>query len=178
MRFLSPCSLLLLWALVLLGPPALAGQCRTQLRPLLLSSAPPPDRLAAVRSLCEAEAGQGDADALYQLSFFHLGLGGSFDASAAIPLIRQAADQGVSEAQYWLAWQSEAGPELPHDAAVALDWYQKAASSRHRLALQRLAVAYEQGELGLTPDPVQALALRAQIRQCEEEEARGKGAPD
>lgn len=155
--------------MLLAALPAWAGQCRTDLRPLLLSTTPSPEALAAVRSLCEAESRGGDPDATYQLSFFYLGLGGNFDAAEAIPLIRQAAEQGVSEAQYWLAWQSEEGPELPHDPAVALGWYQKAAGQRHRLALQRLAVAYERGELGLAPDVTRALALRAQIRKCEEE---------
>jgi TPR repeat protein len=157
--------------------PAFAGECRARLRPLLLSATPPAEELAGIRSLCEAESRGGDPDATYQLSFFYLGLGGHFDAAAAIPLIRQAAEAGVSEAQYWLAWQSEAGPELPHDPAVALAWYEKAAGQRHRLALQRLAVAYERGELGLAPDATRALALRAQIRKCEEEEGKGAVVP-
>lgn len=165
--------LVLLSLMLLTTPPVLAGQCRTELRPLLLSSAPPAEALAAVRTLCDAEARSGDADATYQLSFFYLGLGGVFDVARAVPLIRTAAEQGVSEAQYWLAWQSEAGPELAHDQASALAWYQKAADQRHRLALQRLAVAYERGELGLAPDAARALALRAQIRKCEEETAGG-----
>lgn len=152
--------------------PAFAGECRAKLRPLLLSATPPAAELAEVRSLCEAESRAGDPDATYQLSFFYLGLGGHFDAPVAIPLIRQAAEEGVSEAQYWLAWQSEAGPELAHDPVVALAWYRKAAGQRHRLALQRLAIAYERGELGLEPDVTEALALRAQIRKCEEEAAR------
>ena len=78
----------------------------------------------------------------------------------------------MSEAQYWLAWQSESGPELPHDQAVALQWYQRAAEGRHRLALERLATAWEQGELGLPVDEKQALRLRAEIRKCVEENAR------
>ena len=89
-----------------------------------------------------------------------------------LPLIRSAADQGVTEAQYWLAWQSESGPELPHDPAIALGWYEKAAAGRHRLALQRLATAWERGELGLPVDARKAMEYRAQIRRCEEENAR------
>lgn len=154
--------------------PAWAGICRSELRPLLLQAEPDAAALAAVRSICETEANAGDADATYQLALFHLGLGGEWSPAEAIPLIRSAAERDVSEAQYWLAWQSENGPELPHDQAVALGWYQRAAAGRHRLALERLATAWEHGELGLPADAKQALKLRAQIRKCEAENAAGR----
>ena len=154
--------------------PAWAGICRSELHPLLLQAEPEAAALAAVRSICETEANAGDADATYQLALFHLGLGGEWSPAEAIPLIRSAAERDVSEAQYWLAWQSESGPELPHDQAVALAWYQRAAAGRHRLALERLATAWERGELGLPADAKQALRLRAQIRKCEEENAAGQ----
>lgn len=146
-----------------------AGVCRSELRPLLLQAQPDAAALAAVRSVCETEANAGDADASYQLALFHLGLGGNWSPVEALPLIRSAAERDVAEAQYWLAWQSESGPELPHDEAVALDWYQRAAAGRHRLALERLAVAWEQGQLGLPVDARKALQMRAQIRKCEDE---------
>ena len=148
-----------------------AGDCRAQVRPLLMQADPAADALAQVQALCTAEAEAGDAEATYQLSFFSLGLGGNWQPATAIPLIRTAADAGVTEAQYWLAWQSEAGPELPHDPGVALGWYRKAADGNHRLALQRLAEAFERGELGLPVDHRKSLELRAQIRRCEEESA-------
>ncbi len=165
---------LLLGVLVLLGwqMPAHAGVCRSEMRPLLLQARPEPAAIAAVRASCVAEAEAGDADATYQLALFHLGLGGEWNPAAAIPLIRSAAERDISEAQYWLAWQSESGPELPHDQAVALGWYQRAAAGRHRLALERLVVASEQGQLGLPVDEKKALALRAQIRKCEDENRR------
>ncbi len=152
--------------------PAWAGICRSELRPLLLQAEPDATALASVRTVCEAEANAGDADATYQLALFHLGLGGEWSPAEAIPLIRSAAERDIPEAQYWLAWQSESGPELPHDQAVALDWYERAAAGRHRLALQRLAEAWERGELGLPVDEKQALKLRAQIRKCEDENRR------
>ncbi len=155
------------------GPlPATAGACRAELHPLLLQAEPAAADVARVRALCSAEAGAGDADATYQLALFSLGLAGNWQPGEAIPLIRSAADQGVTEAQYWLAWQSESGPALPHDPAVALSWYEKAAAGRHRLALQRLAEASERGELGLPVDQRKALEYRAQIRRCDEENAR------
>lgn len=167
------------WPLILVclasGPGlATAGDCRAQLHPLLLQAEPAAADLARVRTLCAAEANAGDADATYQLALFSLGLGGNWQPGEAIPLIRTAADQGVTEAQYWLAWQSESGPALPHDPAIALSWYEKAAGGRHRLALQRLAEASERGELGLPVDAAKALEYRAQIRRCDEENARTK----
>jgi TPR repeat protein len=171
-RVLQPALLLGLLALLGARLPAHAGVCRSQLRPLLLQAQPEPAAIAAVRNSCAAEAEAGDADATYQLALFHLGLGGEWNPGEAIPLIRSAAERDVSEAQYWLAWQSEGGPELPHDQAIALGWYQRAAAGRHRLALERLATARERGELGLKPDATEALKLRAQIRKCDEENAR------
>lgn len=146
-----------------------AGECRDLLRPLLLQASPPADVVAAVREICKRESRDGDPDATYQLALFSLGLAGVWQPAEAIPLIRTAAGQGVPEAQYWLAWQAESGPELPDDPEVALYWYEQAALGRHRLALERLAVAYEQGELGVTADTRKALALRAEIRRCDEE---------
>ena len=165
-------STLLLLALSSGAVPASAGDCRSHLRPLLLAAEPAPEALEQVRSVCQAEADAGDAEATYELSFFVLGLGGTWRPEQAIPLIRSAADRGVTEAQYWLAWQSEAGPQLPHDPAIALGWYEKAAAGRHRLALQRLADALEKGELGLPVDKRKALEYRAQIRRCEDENSR------
>lgn len=165
-------ALVSMLALFCCQAPAWAGMCRSELHPFLLQAQPDALALAAVRARCEAEAGAGDADASYQLALFHLGLGGNWSPVEAIPLIRYAAERDVSEAQYWLAWQSESGPELPHDEAIALDWYQRAAASRHRLALERLVVASEQGQLGLPVDEKKALALRAQIRKCEDENRR------
>jgi TPR repeat protein len=157
-----------------LGATAQAADCRSVVRPLVLSASPDPARLAAAREQCTAEAGAGSADARFQLAFFSLGLGGVWAPDAAIPLIREAAEGGVSEAQYWLAWQSEEGPLLPNDAATAVGWYERAAAANHRLALDRLARAYEKGELGLTPDPREALRLRAAIRQCDDQKTEGQ----
>jgi TPR repeat protein len=153
----------------------LAGDCRTQFRPLLLSQQPDPAGLAQVRRLCQSEADGGDADAEYQLALFDLGLGGEWHPDQAIPRIRDAAGRGVAEAQYWLAWQYEAGPLLAHDQAVALGWYQRAANANHRLAVARLAQAYEAGELGLSRDPLLAAEYKAREQQCLRRQASPAG---
>jgi TPR repeat protein len=158
----------LLFILIAMASPAqaVAGQCREHLRPLLLSHDPDSQTVAELRRLCEREADDGDADASYQLALFDLGLGGAWNPEAAVPRILDAASRGVAEAQYWLAWQYEAGPLLPDDAATALGWYRRAASANHRLAIARLAQAYEAGELGLPRDPLQAAQFRAREAQC------------
>jgi TPR repeat protein len=159
--------LFILFALVLTAAaPASAGECRPTLRPLLTDAAPDPVALAAVRSVCRGEADAGDVDALYQLALFHLGLGGEWQPAAAIPMITVAAAAGVPEAQYWLGWQHESGDLLERDEAVALGWYQRAASANHRLALARLADAHTTGELGLSRDAVLAAEYRARQARC------------
>lgn len=152
-------------------PQAFAGACRTSLRPLLLSQAPDQVALRDVHATCQAEADAGDADAVYQLALFDLGLAGQWRPEEAIPKIIDAAARGVPEAQYWLAWQYEAGPLLPHDQATALGWYERAANANHRLAIGRLAQAYAAGELGLSRDPLRAAEYKARQSQCMKRQA-------
>ena len=158
--------LLAVLLMLLAAGPALAGECRASVRPLLLATQVDPGRLAQVRELCSAEADAGDPQATYQLALLALGVGGNFEPDMALPLIRDAAGRGVSEAQYWLAWQYEAGPLLQHDSALALDWYQRAAALNHRLALARLADAYEHGELGVPVSARRAEEFRARQARC------------
>lgn len=143
------------------------GTCRAVLRPLLLQSSPDQATLREVQLLCAAEAEAGDAGALYQSSLFHLGLL-DWDVDKALPMIQSAARQGVPEAQYWLAWQYEAGPLLPNDAELALEWYELAGDNEHRLALDRLATAYQNGELGLGANYRKAAEMRARAERCKD----------
>jgi len=152
--------------LLTLPPLAQAGECRTLLAPLLLTLEPDPAALAGVRALCTAEAEAGDADALYQLALFQLGLNGEWAPDEAAVKIASAATAGVAEAQYWMAWQRETGTLLPADTPEALRWYQLAAGAEHRLALLRLAEAYAEGELGLAVDGLQAELYRARAAAC------------
>jgi TPR repeat protein len=161
MRAILPTLLLLA-----LASPALAGECRSDLRPLLLSPDPDPAALQSTRRLCQTQADDGDADAVYGLALFELGLGGEWRPDRAIPRMIDAADRGVPEAQYWLAWQYETGPLMPHDQEIALGWYRRAANASHRLAIARLAQAYEAGELGLPRDSLLAAEYRAKQQQC------------
>lgn len=157
---------ILVLLLCLVTAPAFPGTCREELRPLLLDPAADPVATERVRRACERQADAGDADALYQLALTELGLAGRWEPQAAIPKMLDAATRGVAEAQYWLAWQYESGALLPTDAAAALGWYERAAAAGHRLALSRLAKAYDNGELGLARDAAQAARYRALQSQC------------
>jgi TPR repeat protein len=160
-------SLLLIGAFMILwGSVALAGECRGMLRPLLLQKSPQSAELAAVREICKAEVAKGDPDSEYRLAMFYLGLT-SWDVRTAIPMIMSAAQSGVPEAQYWLAWQYDKGPLLADDVDMARHWYERAGDNEHRLALQRLAEAYEHGDLGLPVNVRKASILRSQAARCE-----------
>ncbi|MAF82829.1 MAG: hypothetical protein QGG54_03505 [Gammaproteobacteria bacterium] len=139
--------------------------CRDALRPLLLQSSPDPELLHDAQRLCAGQAVAGDPDALYQQSLLHLGLI-DWQPDKAIVMIRSAAQSGISEAQYWLAWQHEAGPLLDNDAEQALHWYLRAGEQEHRLALSRLAGIYANGELGTSVDAQKASLYRARVAQC------------
>jgi TPR repeat protein len=148
------------------GQNASPVRCRDALRPVLLQASPDRVALPGILSLCEGQAEAGDPDALYQLSLLYLGLI-DWQPDKAIPMIRSAADSGVSEAQYWLAWQYESGPLLENDPELALQWYLRAGEQDHRLALNRLADVFEQGGLGMPADMRQARLYRARAARCE-----------
>ena len=143
-----------------------AGECRPLLRPLLLQTSPDKQALQRVEQICHSEAESGDPDSEYHLSLFYLGLT-DWNVEKAVPMIENAARSGVAEAQYWLAWQYDAGPLLPDDTELARHWYERAGERDHRLALERLAEAYEDGDLGLPVDGRKASLLRARAARCE-----------
>ncbi len=149
------------------GQPASPARCRDGLRPVLLQSEPDPAILADLKRLCAAQAEAGDPEAVYGLSLLYLGLI-QWQPERAIALMRRAAADGVAEAQYWLAWQYEAGPLLDNDASLALRWYRAAADREHRLALQRMATIYADGEMGVVPDTARAVVYRARAERCEQ----------
>jgi TPR repeat protein len=63
-----------------------------------------------------------------------------------------AAKGGSSQAMFLLGNAYRYGQGVPKDEAKAVALYTKAAELEHPAALQALAMAFGQGELGLTPD--------------------------
>lgn len=147
------------------GQESSPDRCRDALRPVLLQSSPDRALLTDILRLCEGQAEGGDPDALYQLSLLYLGLL-TWQPHKAIPMIRSAADSGIPEAQYWLAWQHESGPLLNNDTELALHWYLLAGEQEHRLALNRLAGVYADGDLGVPADAKKASLYRARAARC------------
>jgi len=114
---------------------------------------------------CSVAYADGDTSAAYYLGLLDLGVA-DWQPERATNLISVAAQAGMPEAQYWLAWQLEEGPLLPNDTLQALQWYENAAEQSHPLALARLADAYEAGDLGLRRAPARAAELRALAASC------------
>jgi len=164
-RLLFICIAALALAATADGQESSPAGCRDALRPVLLQSSPDSTQLPDIVRLCEGQARAGDPDALYGLALLHLGLI-DWEPEQAIEKMRSAADHGIAEAQYWLAWQYDAGPLLDNDAGLALYWYLQAAEREHRLALARLAVVYANGELGVPADMKKATAYRARAARC------------
>lgn len=112
----------------------------------------------------------GHPGATYHVGMLHyFGLGGvEFDQYRAFQLFTAAAENGYPLAQSLLGLMAEQGDGtftvVSED--VALQWYRKSAESGHCPAVRRLSVAYEKGELGLTPDAEQAAEWRSRIAGC------------
>ena len=159
------CRLLAVLLPVLLWHSAVAADCRTEVRALLVQPKPPAAGGANAQRLCAAASEAGDAVAAYHLALLDLGPAG-WHPDKATPLIQAAAEAGVPEAQYWLGWQLDSGPLLPDNPAEARRWYEAAAAQSHRLALLRLAEVYERGELGASVVPARAAEMRELAAQC------------
>jgi TPR repeat protein len=128
-----------------------AGECKKAVEPLLNDGSL--DCAATYFEICEAEADEGQPEALYYLSFFYFGLPGiEPDSKKGVEAVRTSAELGYGLAQYWMGWQHEVGTHLPQDSALAVSWYKRAAGSEEWLAYERLAKAYRNGELGLPVD--------------------------
>ncbi|MGI9330246.1 MAG: hypothetical protein ACR2QB_05965 [Gammaproteobacteria bacterium] len=147
------------------APMAAATDCPERSRLLMLASDPDVADVRSATAACEVAYANGDTSAAYYLGLLDLGLA-AWKPERATSLISVAAQGGLPEAQYWLAWQLEEGPLLPNDPIRALQWYEDAAEQSHPLALARLADAYEAGELGLRPAPARAAELRALAASC------------
>lgn len=160
-----PCRLLLALLPILFLQSAVAADCRAEVRALLVQPEPAAASVADAQRVCTAASAAGDPVATYHLALLDLGPAG-WHPERATPLIMEAAEAGVPEAQYWLAWQLDSGPLLPNNPAAARGWYEAAAAQSHRLALLRLAEVYERGELGARVAPARAADLRELAAQC------------
>ncbi len=105
---------------------------------------------AMVRFRSAAEAGSAEAQS--RLAWI---LDQSEENEAAVSLYRQSAEQGHAAGENGLAEMYAKGEGVEKDAETALLWFTKAAENGHLPALRILISAYENGELGLSPDEAQ-----------------------
>ena len=115
-------------------------------------------------------AAEGDTRALYHIGIMNMyGLGGAeFDQLTAIRNVRAAADDGYPMAQSFMGFMVERSDGLMVERGdeAALGWWRKGAEGNHCAAVRRMARAYENGELGLAADPVQAAQWNARQENC------------
>jgi localization factor PodJL len=111
-----------------------------------LAATPDVPREVTVRipTLQEAAAA-GDPVARYLLGEARLSEG---NASAAVALIRRAAEQNVPAAQYRYAKLLERGEGVTQDVTAARQWTRRAAEAGHRRAMHNLGVMFATGAGG------------------------------
>ena len=101
-------------------------------------------------------AGQGDADAQYNLGLMYLnGWGVPQDDKEAVYWYKLAAEQGDAKAQYNLGVMYDVGERVTQDDKEAVRWYTLAAEQEHAKAQYNLGVMYALGE-GVIKDYVYA----------------------
>lgn len=76
------------------------------------------------------------------------------DLPGALPLFRQAAEEGSADAQAWLGYLLD----LAEENTEAVRWYRAAADQGHKEGLAGLADMYAKGE-GVDKDPGEARSL-------------------
>ena len=109
---------------------------------------------AMARSWFEMAARQGYEKAVMLLDLIE-SIGYQIDEvwHKRLPELRKLADDGDLEAGYQLVQRYEHGiGGVRKDTAVALDWYRRAASGGHPMAMRTLAQIYAQGMYGVTKD--------------------------
>jgi TPR repeat protein len=100
---------------------------------------------------------------------YYFGIGGAaIDQVGALELIRGAGDDGYALADAFFALLHEKGDGMMvrNDPQHALVLYERAAAGNNCAALKRLAAAYENGELGLAPDPEHARSYAERVPDC------------
>lgn len=140
-----------------------------------LAAADPTNAWSSIRPDYEEQllalAEQGNTRSLLGLAYMRLNPNeGRFDPEKAVEFLERAAAAGSPEAQYELARIFEQGQIVERNPKRALELYQAAADQDFADAVNDLGYLHYNGELGLSPDPQQALRLferAADLRQPE-----------
>lgn len=122
---------------------------------------------AAARRWYRLAAEHGNAEAARKLALFSLDGPSTPEALAeARRWLTEAARQHDGHAMFLLGNLQLSGKGQPPDTAGALKWYEAAAAEGFIPALETLALAYERGDLGLAPDPMQARLMRQEAAEA------------
>jgi TPR repeat protein len=104
---------------------------------------------------------------------YELGLAAYDEAAAsrmpdALRLIEGAAEDGYALADAFIGLLHDKGDGMmvPHDPALAVARYERAAEGNNCAALKRLAQAYGEGKLDVEPDADRAAAYAARVPEC------------
>lgn len=118
--------------------------------------------------LLAASPGAGDARADEASEIFEKGLAAynRGDLPGALPLFRQAAEEGSADAQAWLGYLLD----FAEDDAEAVRWYKAAAEQGHAEGLAGLADMYAKGE-GVEKDPGEARLLYEKAAEAGQDRA-------
>lgn len=109
-----------------------------------------------------ADAGHAPAQSLYGYI-----LDKSEYNEEAAQYFRRAADQGDADGQYGLGTLYAAGEGVQRDLATARQWFERAASQGHALAVAALSQAFLTATLGFKGDPADAQGV-AWVRKAAE----------
>jgi TPR repeat protein len=100
-------------------------------------------------------------NAVAQARLADLMLAGEYEKEA-LELYRKSAAQGEAAGEFGLGRMYANGAAVKRDEKLALEWYRKAQAKKYAPALEALANAYREGDLGLPKDIAQADALDLQ----------------
>lgn len=118
----------------------------------------------------EPLAEQGHPGAAYHVGlYYYLGAGGLvFDQPRGINFVQQAAADGYATAQAFLGLMSEKGDGIAvrRSQEDSLMWYLRAALGGQCAGVKRIAIAYENGELGLAADADRAAHWQERVEGC------------
>ena len=116
---------------------------------------------AVVADTTEIKAGQGDAEAQFNLGVKLSGEGTTQDYAQAAQWYLKAADQSHSLAQFNLAIMYGAGQGVPRDESKAMGWMQKAADLGDAGAQYHLGMKHHRASLDGRPETAPESRIQA-----------------
>ncbi len=118
----------------------------------------------AAKQWFKQAAKYGSVDAAYNLGVMYKQRRFGYPSSKdALYWWRQAAERGHPESMFNLGVMLAYGNGTKKDVPAALELWQKAAAKGNRNAIETLIKVYEQGLLGITPDPQRAQYWRKRM---------------